>query len=296
MENRKNILIAFILNLLFSAFELFGGMFTGSVAILSDAIHDFGDAAGIGISYLCERKSKRNADDVHTYGYFRYSVLGGFITTVILLIGSFGVVYQGILRLWNPVPIDYNGMILFAVVGVMVNGLAAFFTRDGHSVNQRAVNLHMLEDVLGWITVLVGAVVMRFTNWYVLDALLSVGVAGYILFHAFRNVKIVVEIFLEKVPKIMDVNALRKQILCTDGVEDLHHFHFRSLDGFHYEATMHLVVSGNQETIKQRVRHLMEQYHIIHSVIETHNEDFVCKERVCPLSGLTFEEGHSHHH
>ena len=164
MKTQRNILIAFLLNFGFSIFELFGGIFTGSVAILSDAVHDVGDAASIGASYFLEKKSKKQPDEIYTYGYARYSVVGSVITTLILLVGSVLVVWNAVERILHPVEIDYNGMILFAVVGVVINFCAAFFTREGDSLNQKAVNLHMLEDVLGWLVVLIGAVVMRFTD------------------------------------------------------------------------------------------------------------------------------------
>jgi cobalt-zinc-cadmium efflux system protein len=150
MKTEKNILLAFLLNLAFSLFEFLGGIFTGSVAILSDAVHDIGDAVSIGVSFFLERKAKRLPDATYTYGYARYSVLGGIITTLILLIGSLAVIYNAVNRLFHPTEIHYNGMILFAIVGVLVNFFAALLTREGNSLNQKAVNLHMLEDVLGW--------------------------------------------------------------------------------------------------------------------------------------------------
>ena len=128
MKTEKNILIAFILNLSFAIFEFFGGVFTGSVAIVSDAIHDVGDATSIGISYFLEKKSKKKPDEKYTYGYLRYSVMGSVITTLILLFGSCAVIYNAVIRIFNPVEINYNGMIIFAVVGVAVNFLAAYLT------------------------------------------------------------------------------------------------------------------------------------------------------------------------
>ena len=156
MKTEKNILIAFILNLLFSILEFFGGFLTNSVAILSDSIHDFGDALSIGISYFLERKSKKKADDKYTYGYVRFSVLGGVITTTILLVGSILVIIGAVKRIFNPVEVNYSGMIVFAILGVILNCIAAYVTREGDSINQKSVNLHMLEDVLGWIIVLIG--------------------------------------------------------------------------------------------------------------------------------------------
>ena len=180
MKTERNILIAFILNLAFSIFEFVGGIITGSVAIISDAVHDIGDAASIGVSYFLEKKGEK------------YSLIGAFITTLTLLLGSIVTICNAISRLMEPAKIHYDGMIVFAIVGVGVNLCAAFVTREGDSLNQKAVNLHMLEDVLGWIVVLIGAIVMRFTDFALLDPIMSIGVSAFILINAIRNL---IEIF-----------------------------------------------------------------------------------------------------
>ena len=200
MKTEKNILLAFILNLAFSVFEFVGGIFTGSVAIVSDALHDIGDAASIGISYFLEKKSKKQPDEEYTYGYARYSVFGSVITTVILLFGSIMVISNAVNRIIEPAEINYNGMIVFAIIGTSVNLAAAFLTRDGNSLNQKAVNLHMIEDVLGWVVVLLGAIVMRFTDFALIDPIMSIGVAVFILVNALKNLKEAIDLFLEKTP------------------------------------------------------------------------------------------------
>ena len=189
MKTEKNILFAFIINLIFSIFEFAGGIFTGSVAIISDAIHDIGDATSIGIAFFLEKKSKKQPDEKYTYGYARYSVIGSVITTLILLFGSIMVIYNAIEKIINPSDINYNGMIVFALVGVSVNFIAALLTKEGNSLNQKAVNLHMLEDVLGWLIVLIGAIVMRFTDLSIIDPLMSIGVAIFILISSIKNLK-----------------------------------------------------------------------------------------------------------
>ena len=213
MKTEKNILIAFILNLSFSIFEFVGGIITGSVAILSDSIHDIGDAASIGVSFFLEKKSKKQPDNTYTYGYARYSVLGSVITTVILMVGSILVIVNAVRRIINPVPINYNGMIIFAVIGTVVNFIAAYFTKDGDSLNQKAVNLHMLEDVLGWIVVLIGAIIMRFTDISVIDPILSVCVALFILINTVKNLKEVTNLFLEKTPENISVDEIKEHII-----------------------------------------------------------------------------------
>ena len=196
MKTEKNILIAFLLNLMFAVIEFIGGLFTNSVAIISDAIHDIGDSLSIGISCFLENKSKKKPDKKYTYGYVRYSVLGATITTVILLLGSLFVIVNAIDRIINPVKINYNGMLLFAIFGVIVNFIAAYFTKDGDSINQKSVNLHMLEDVLGWIAVLIGSIIMKFTDISIIDPIISILVAIFILVNTLKNLKSILDLFL----------------------------------------------------------------------------------------------------
>ncbi len=294
MKSEKNILIAFILNLCFSIFEFIGGIFTGSVAIMSDAVHDIGDAASIGFSYFLEKKSRRQPDKRYTYGYARYSVLGGVITTFILLFGSAAVIVNAIERIITPSPINYNGMILFSIVGVVVNFLAAYFTHGGKSVNQKAVNLHMLEDVLGWAVVLIGAIVMRFTNWALLDPIMSIGVAIFILLSAIKNLKTVLDIFLEKTPNNISVDEIKEHICKIDDVIDTHHIHLRSLDGQNIYATMHIVTDSDPHTVKHLIREELAEHGITHSTLEFETSDEHCHDRHCHIEHSG--EHHCHHH
>ena len=293
MKTQKNILIAFILNLSFSIFEFFGGIFTKSVAILSDSIHDLGDALSIGISYFLERKSKKKADKKYTYGYIRYSVLGGVITTTILLIGSILVIINAIQRFINPVEINYNGMMIFAVVGVVLNFLAAYVTREGDSINQKSVNLHMLEDVLGWVVVLIGAIIMNFTDIKIIDPIMSIGVALFILINALKNLKRVLDLFLEKTPDNVDIDELKEHLLKIKDVEDIHHIHVWSIDGFNNYATMHIVTkSEDVKNVKKEIREELAEHNICHAILET--EDEVCDDVECNVE--FHSEGHHHHH
>lgn len=296
MKTERNILFAFILNFAFSIFEFIGGIFTGSVAIISDAVHDIGDAASIGISYFLEKKSKKQPDEAYTYGYARYSVIGGLITTLILLIGSALVVYNAVHRIIYPTDINYNGMILFAIVGVVVNICAALFTREGHSLNQKAVNLHMLEDALGWIVVLVGAIVMKFTNWAILDPILSIGVAIFIFVAAAKNLKEIFEILLEKAPDNVDIKEIKEHLLKIEGVTDIHHIHLWSMDGHNNYATLHVVMNGEAHSIKDAIREELREHGIGHSTIETEQEGEHCHEQVCHIEHRMVSEHHHHHH
>ena len=296
MKSEKNILIAFILNLAFSVFEFFGGLFTGSVAIVSDAVHDLGDAASIGASYILEKKSRRQPDGKYTYGYARYSVVGGVITTLILLFGSVMVIVNAVGRIINPVEINYNGMIVFAVIGALVNFAAALVTREGDSINQKAVNLHMLEDVLGWIVVLIGAVVMRFTDFKVIDPVLSIGVAVFILVNAVQNLKEVLDVFLEKIPHGIDIDEIKEHILKIDGVLGVHHIHIWTMDGRSNYATMHIVANGDPHEVKHAVREELAEHGIGHATLELEAEGEHCHEEHCHIEESAHSGHHHHHH
>ena len=298
MKTQRNILIAFILNLVFSVFELFGGLFTGSVAIMSDAVHDLGDAVSIGVSYFLERKSKKAPDQSHSYGYGRYSVLGAAITNLILLVGSAFVIYQAVMRLIAPVEIHAQGMVWLALLGAAMNLAATWFTRSGESMNEKAVNLHMLEDVLGWLVVLIGAVVIRITDFWRIDPLMSIAVALFILYHALTGMGRVLDVFMEKTPDGIDVDELIHHIQHIDHVEDVHHLHIWSLDGMNHCATVHIRAGKcDAVALKAAVREEFEEHGVAHVTVELEEAGENCGNTHCePAKQLTHGHHHHHHH
>jgi len=295
-QSTHKILIAFLLNMGFSVFEFIGGIFTNSVAITSDAIHDLGDAISIGIAYFLERYSWKKPDQNYTYGYMRYSVIGGLITTLILLLGSSFVIYGSIVRIIHPAPVNYEGMILLAVFGVIVNFAAAYYTHEGNSLNQRSVNLHMLEDVLGWVVVLIGAIIMYFTDIALIDPLLSISVAIFILVNAFKNFSAILDVFLEKTPREVSIEKLRAQIMQVKGVQDVHHIHVWSMDGYHNCATLHVVCKRPNSTIKEKLRVKLQEHAINHITIELETPEECCLDTECDTELRQSEHAHHHHH
>lgn len=296
-KTEKSILTAFILNIAFSIFELLGGIFTNSISIMSDAVHDLGDALSIGISLILEKISKKKPDDRYTYGYARYSVLGALITTIVLTVGSIFVIIGGLRRIVFPEVINYDGMIIFAIFGVIINFLAAYFTRDGDSINQKAVNLHMLEDVLGWVVVLIGSILMKFTNISLVDSIMSIGIAIFILINAFKNLKDILDLFLEKVPKNISVEEIKKHLLEIEGILDVHHIHIWSMDGYTNYSTMHIVTEEkNIKELKTKIREKMKKLNIYHTTIEIEDENDNCDQKECEIESNFEEHNHHHHH
>lgn len=296
MKTEKNILIAFILNLSFSIFEFIGGTITNSVAIISDSIHDIGDALSIGISYFLEKKSKKQPDEKYTYGYIRYSIMGSLITTLILVIGTSIVIYNSITRIINPVEIDYNGMIVFAVLGVIVNFMAAYFTKDGNSLNQKSVNLHMLEDVLGWIIVLIGALIIKLTNISIIDSILSILVSLFILVNALKNFKSILDLFLEKTPNDIEISEIKENLLKIENIIDVHHIHIWSIDGYNNYATMHVITNEKNVKTKAQIREKLKQYKINHVTIELEDKNEQCENCECKTHFNHDKHHNSHHH
>lgn len=295
MKSHKRILIAFILNLVFSAFEFIGGIFTGSVAILSDSLHDLGDASSIGISYLFEKKSSKSPDDTYTYGYQRYSVLGSVIMTLILILGSVTIIYNAVIKLLNPTPVNHNGMIILALVGITVNFIATLVTREGHSLNERAVTLHMLEDVLGWAVVLIGAVVIKFTGITLIDPLLSICVALFVLANAIRTLTDSLSVLLEKAPKTLNTKDVKLSVAGIDGVLDVHHIHLWSMDGTRGYATMHIVTDKESRHIKDKIRDELKKHGISHSTLELESPKDNCTQKICTVE-IDHSGTHHHHH
>lgn len=280
-QSTRNILIAFLLNLGFSIYEFIGGIFTGSTAIMSDSIHDFGDALSIGISFFLEKKSEKRPDNHYTYGYVRYSLVGGMITTLILFLGSIFVITSAIVRLFNPVAINYNGMILLAIIGVVINGAATYITHRGSSLNQKSVNLHMLEDVLGWVVVLIGAIIMRFADITYLDPILSILVACFIFWHAIKNFLSIIDVFLEKTPDNISVADLTKQLEQIPQIQGIHHFHAWSIDGYHTYVTLHAVTDSPNSELKQKIRAELSHHGIHHVTIELEIPKEHCHDHEC---------------
>lgn len=295
MKTQQKMLIAFILNLCFSLFELFGGIISKSSAILTDAVHDMGDATALGASLLFERKSQEQCDEIYTYGYGRFSLIGALFSTTMLIIGSIAALLNATEKIMNPVETDYKKMIVFAIVGIIVNAAAAFLTHGKNTENQRAINLHMLEDVLGWFCVLVGGILIYFTNLSIIDPLMSIGISLFIMFHAFDNVKEIFNVFLEKVPDYTSVSEIRGHLMKIEGVTDVHHIHIWSFVKGTYASTMHIVTSNPPSEIKKKVRAELQEHGISHVTLELETTDEVCSIKDCVMS-CTDTNSHHHHH
>ncbi len=301
-KSANNIGVAFFLNLFFSILELVGGIFTNSISIISDSIHDFGDAISIGIAWLLEKKSNKKPDSRYTYGYARYSVLGALITSIVLTVGSIVMLYNAIPRIINPQYVKYDGMLILGIIGLLVNGIGALVTSKGEKLNEKSINLHLLEDLLGWIAVLVVSLVMKIFDIPILDPILSIGITVFILYHVFRNLKEVFEIFLEKAPKKVDFEEFKNELIEeNEQIIEIHHTHVWTLDGNNTYITMHVLVKDDISTeniilLKKQIKEEAKHHNINHVTIEVEYEKEKCENGECEVEENHEQHGHHHHH
>ncbi len=280
----RNILVVFWLNFLFAVIEIVGGIFTNSMAIISDAIHDMGDCVSLGIAWYLEKVAGKGRDRKFSYGYKRFSLLGAVILSVILCVGAFIVIRESVGRLMDPQMPHAKGMLLLAIVGIAVNGAAVFRIKKGKTMNERAVYLHLMEDVLGWIAVLVVSVVMLFVEAPLLDPLLSLGITAWVLFNVFRNLRATFRVLLQGTPEGVDADDLCRRISLLDGVLSVHDLHLWTLDGQNNIATLHVVCrdglpTQRLEEIKCEVRVICRKAGIGHATIELEGENELCELR-----------------
>ncbi len=282
--------VAFFLNLGFTVFEIVGGLYTNSLAILSDAVHDLGDSLSLGMAWFLEKHSHRESDHRYSYGYRRFSLLAALVNTVVLVVGSLYVLSEAVPRLLAPQHSDAGGMAVLAVIGILVNGTAVLRLRRGQSLNSQVVAWHLLEDVLGWVAVLIVSLTLLAADIHVLDPILSILISLYVLYNVVRNLRKTLALFLQAVPDAIALPEVEHALGSIEGVRSLHHTHVWSLDGEHHVLTTHLVVDGNAGKealmrIKRDANRLTAGMGLEHATIELEFED-----EDCSMNGLDVRE------
>ena len=273
--------LAFILNLAFAILEMVGGIFTNSVAILAGALHDLGDSATLAVSWFLERVSQKGKDQKYSYGYKRFSLLGAVFSALVLLTGSVIIVYEAIKRLITPQPSDARGMIIFAVGGIVVNGVAVLRIRREKNMNARMIAWHLLDDVLGWSAVLIMSIILYFADIRILDPVFSLLITAFVIYNVFKNLRKTIALFLQAVPEKVNIKDLEARIRGMQMVKDIHHTHIWSLDGEQNVLTTHIVLESGAKreairSIKCLIHDMIPQYDLSHTTIEFEYLDEDC--------------------
>lgn len=263
---------AFLLNAAFTVVEAIGGWWTQSIAVLTDALHDLGDCLILGLAWYLLNLAGRGRNARYTYGYGRYGMLGGWVSAGILIAGSILLLLNAVPRLFAPRPPDTAGMMAIAIFGMGMNGLAAWKLHGGRSLNERGAYLHLLEDVLGWAAVLLGAVVIHYTGWNAIDPLLSIAISLFIAWNAIGTLRKGTGLLMQAGADDIDPERIRTTLLALPHVTDVHDQHAWSLDGSYTVLTVHLVVNVHEmdtlTAVKQQARQALHQLGIAHATIE----------------------------
>ena len=285
-HSEGNVKVAFFLNLSFTIIEIIGGLYTNSLAILSDALHDLGDSLSLGLSWYFQKLSKKGRTKKFSYGYKRFSLLGAIINSIVLVAGSIFILTKAIPELFNPEETNVEGMLYLSILGIVVNGAAVFKLRKGESLNEKVVSLHLLEDVLGWVAVLIGSIIMMFTDAPFIDPLLSVLISLFVLYNVYRNLKKSMLVILQGIPEEVSVDDIRQKLKDMPEVTDIHDCHAWSMDGEYNILTVHLRLAkdyklSEQAKLKEKVKSQLKDESINHITVEFEGQDEHCGLEDC---------------
>ena len=298
MKTKYAVWLAFLLNLSFAIVEFIAGGIFGSSAVLADSVHDFGDAIAIGISAFLESISNRKEDSHYTLGYKRFSLLGAMVTAVILMTGSGMVILENVSKLFHPQPVNEEGLLWLGIIAISVNVLASLVIRKGQTKNESILSLHFLEDTLGWLAVILMAIVLRFTDWYILDPLLSLAISFFILSKAIPRFWSTLKIFLDAVPEGVDIKQVKNDLEQLDNVASINQLNLWTMDGLEKNAIVHVCLKRmeDMEVSKTAIRHYLKDigFHNITIEVDSDQASHACHKR--DIHAIESPSGHDHHH
>ena len=298
MSSKHAVWLAFFLNLSYAIVEFIAGGVFGSSAVLADSVHDLGDAVAIGVSAVLETISNREEDSRYTLGYKRFSLLGALITAVILMTGSVFVILENITKIFHPQPVNDEGILWLGIIAVTINVLASLVVRKGKTKNESILSLHFLEDTLGWIAVILMAIVLRFTDWYILDPLLSLVISFFILSKAIPRFWSTLKIFLDAVPEGVDIEQVRSDLEQLEYVASVNQLNLWTMDGLEKNAIVHVCLEQvkHMEVCKESIRDLLKERGFQNVTIEVDADVATHRAHKRNIEELEASQSHGHEH
>lgn len=298
MSSKHAVWLAFFLNLGFAIVEFIAGGIFGSSAVLADSVHDLGDALAIGLSAFLETISNREEDSRYTLGYKRFSLLGALLTAVILMTGSGMVILENVSKLFHPQPVNDEGLLWLGIIAISVNLLASLVIRKGQTKNESILSLHFLEDTLGWLVVILMAIVLRFTDWYILDPLLSLAISFFILSKAIPRFWSTLKIFLDAVPEGVDIKQVKNDLEQLDNIASINQLNLWTMDGLEKNAIVHVCLEyvKHKEVCKKSIRDLLKESGFQNVTIEVDEDLATHRTHKRNIEELEAESEQQHHH
>ena len=300
MKAKYTVWLAFFLNLTYAIVEFIAGGVFGSSAVLADSVHDLGDAIAIGISAFLESISNREEDSHYTLGYKRFSLLGAMVTAVILMTGSVLVILENIAKIFHPQSVNDEGILWLGIIAITINVLASLVIRKGQTKNESILSLHFLEDTLGWVAVILMAIVLRFTDWYILDPLLSLAISFFILSKALPRFWSTLKIFLDAVPEGVDIQKIRSDLEQLDHIASVNQLNLWTMDGLEKNAIIHVCLEHvkHMEVCKESIRDLLKDCGFQNVTIEVDEDLATHRAHKRNMAELEANRNHenAHHH
>ena len=296
MKAKYAVWLAFFLNLTYAIVEFIAGGVFGSSAVLADSVHDLGDAIAIGISAFLETISNREEDNQYTLGYKRFSLLGALVTAIILMTGSVLVILENVTKILNPQPVNDEGILWLGIIAITINVLASLVVGKGKTKNESILSLHFLEDTLGWLAVILMAIILRFTDWYILDSLLSLVISIFILTKALPRFWSALKIFLEAVPEGVEAGNLEKDLEALTNVKSVNQLSIWSMDGLENNAIIHICIKDWEKIMetKEAVRQFLEERGVQNITIEVDSSQINHSQHKRKVIALEQSHGHQH--
>ncbi len=272
----KNLLLSILLNLLITIAQVIGGIISGSLALISDALHNFSDVLSLVFSFIAHKLSRRKASINNTFGYKRAELIAAFINAITLIVVALFIIYEASIRLFHPEPIQSTLVIWLAVLGIVVNGGSVLLLKKDseHNLNMKSAYLHLLTDMMASVAVLVGGLLMKFYSWFWVDSIMTLLIALYLIYVSYDLIKSATKMLMLFTPDYIDIKELVREVHKIPGVNKLHHIHIWHLNDEELHLEAHLdcaddIKMSEFNLLLEKIEIvLFEQFHINHINIQ----------------------------
>ena len=272
----KNLVYSILLNLLITIAQIIGGIISGSLALISDALHNFSDVLSLVFSLVANKLSRRKASIDQTFGYKRAELIAAFVNASTLVIVALILVYGAINRFFNPHPIQSGLVIWLALLGILVNGFSVLLLQKdaGHNLNMKSAYLHLLTDMMASVAVLVGGLLMKFYGWFWVDSIMTIAIAIYLIVVGVKLLITSTKMLMLFTPDYIDIKEIVREVHKIPGVNKLHHIHVWHLNDEELHLEAHLDCSEDinmsefNNLLHEVEQTLFHKFHINHINIQ----------------------------
>lgn len=278
-KSKKTLYVTLFLTLFFALMELFGGLFSNSLSLVGDSFHMFSDVLALGASMVAIYFEAKKPTEKFTYGFLRLEVVVAFLNGIVLMLISVGMIYESVIRFFNPKEIDFGSMFFIALIGLIFNIVITWIlfssTKKENNINIKSAMLHFLGDLLNSVGVIISSIIIYFTNFVYIDIIMSVVISVIIFTGGYKISKEAFFILMEAVPSEVDLNTLRKELLNIDGIKNIHELHVWKNDNEEISFTAHILLDNyekhNNYRIINEIKKKLTVYDIFHMTVQIEN-------------------------